>query len=69
MERQHRTLKKIDLENSTHWEDDLPFVLFCLRDVSSASTGFSPFELVFDHAVRGPLCLALEKGKVYLSVL
>lgn len=77
LERQHRTLRatlaKVGLENSTHWDDDLPFVLFCLKDMPSASTGFSPFELVFGHTVRGPLCLVrdklLEQGKVDLSVL
>lgn len=77
LERSHRTLKatltKLGLENSSSWDEDLPYVLFCMRDTPSSSTGFSPFELVFGHTVRGPLCLMrerlLEKGEVDISVL
>lgn len=77
LERSHRTLKatltKLGLENASSWDEDLPYVLFCMRDTPSSSTGFSPFELVFGHTVRGPLCLLrerlLEEGQADLPVL
>ena len=31
--------------------------MFALRDMSNESLGFSPFELLFGHQVRGPLKL------------
>ena len=39
----------------------LPFLLFAVRDAPTESLGFSPFELVFGHEVRGPLQLLREK--------
>ena len=33
----------------------MPFLLFVIRDSVNESTGFSPFELVHGHQVRGPL--------------
>ena len=33
----------------------LPCVLFAYREVPQASTGFSPFELIYGHNVRGPM--------------
>ena len=59
VERSHQTLKsilrKFALQFDTDWDDNLPYVLFVLRDSPSESTGFSPFELIFAHQVRGPL--------------
>lgn len=39
------------------WDKWLPFVLFAYREVSQASTGFSPFELLYGWSVQGPLDL------------
>lgn len=58
VERFHGTLKHMLRKTSTDshgWDDLLPFVLFALREVPCASTGFSPFELMFGRHVRGPL--------------
>ena len=42
------------------WHEALPFVLFAVRDAPTKSLGFSPFELIFGHEVRGPLHLFKE---------
>ena len=59
VERSHQTLRSIlrrfALQFDTDWNDNLPYVLFVLRDSPSESTGFSPFELIFVHQVRSPL--------------
>ena len=77
LERSHRTLKatltKLGLEYQDHWDTNLPYALFCMRDLPNSSTGFTPFELVFAHRVRGPLSLIrqrlLEEGIVDVSIL
>ena len=38
----------------------LPCLLFAYREVPQKGVGFSPFELVFGHPVRGPLSLVRE---------
>ncbi|KAJ8371920.1 hypothetical protein AAFF_G00298720 [Aldrovandia affinis] len=43
------------------WDKWLPFVLFAYREVPQASTGFSPFELLYGRPVQGPLEL-LQKS-------
>ena len=40
---------------------EYPFCLFAVRESVQESLGFSPFELVFGHSVRGPLKLMKEK--------
>ena len=59
LERYHQTLKsmlkKFCLANTRTWDTYLPYLLFCTRDTIQESLGFSPFQLVFGHAVRGPL--------------
>lgn len=35
-------------------------LLFAYREVPQASTGFSPFQLMYGHDVRGPLSLLKE---------
>ncbi|XP_031756161.1 uncharacterized protein LOC116410219 [Xenopus tropicalis] len=42
------------------WERYLPYLLFAYREVPQASTGFSPFELLYGRRVRGPLDLIRE---------
>lgn len=48
-------LRKTANEEGKDWDKLLPYLLFAYREVPQASTGFSPFELVYGHHVRGPL--------------
>ena len=65
LERFHQTLKTMlrayCLDRPEDWDKGIPFVLFAIRDVPNESTGFSPFELVYGHQVRGPLKFLKEK--------
>lgn len=64
LERYHQTMKnmlrKYCAENSRDWDKGLPFVLFATREVPNETLGFSPFELMFVHEVRGPLKILKE---------
>ena len=64
LERYHQTLKNIlrtyCFEHSDDWDRGIPFALFATREAVQESLGFSPFELVFGHTVRGPLKLLQE---------
>ena len=53
-------LKKLCAERPKDWHLHLPAVLFAYRDAPHAATGFSPFELVMGHRVRGPLTAVKE---------
>ena len=59
VERFNRTLKamlnKLVGDEGKNWDQLLPYLLFAYREVPQASTGFSPFELVYGRQVRGPL--------------
>lgn len=65
LERSHRSIKasltKLGLDGESSWDDDLAYALFALRDTPNSSHGFTPFELVFGHSVRGPLCILRDK--------
>ena len=41
-------------------DDGIYLLLFALRASVQESLGFSPYELVFEHTVRGPLKLLKE---------
>ena len=43
------------------WDEGIHLLLFAVRESVQESVGFSPFELVFGHSVRGPLKLLIEK--------
>ena len=43
------------------WDEGVHLLFFAVRDSVQESLGFSPFELVFGHSVRGPLKLYKEK--------
>lgn len=43
------------------WWQWLPFPLFAYREVPQASTGFLPFELLYDWLVQGPPDLLKHK--------
>jgi hypothetical protein len=45
------------LSNEKEWDQGNPFLLLAVRDAKQESLGFSPFELVYGHIVRGPLKL------------
>lgn len=61
VERYNQTLKtmlrKFVSQTGADWDQWLPFLLFAYREVPQASTGFSPFELLYGRQVRGPLDL------------
>ena len=65
LERFHSTLKNMlrayCFENQKSWDEGVPLVLFAARECEQESLGFSPFQLVFGHEVRGPLKLLQEK--------
>lgn len=65
LERFHQTLKNMlrtyCLEYQKDWDEGVHLVLFAAREGVQESLGFSPFELVFGHSVRGPLKLLKEK--------
>ena len=48
-------LRKLCAERPKDWDRYLPAVLFAYREVPQASTGFSPFELLYGRTVRGPM--------------
>uniref|UniRef100_A0A3Q1F2Z4 Gypsy retrotransposon integrase-like protein 1 n=2 Tax=Acanthochromis polyacanthus TaxID=80966 RepID=A0A3Q1F2Z4_9TELE len=64
VERFNKTLKsmlrKFVEDSGADWDQWLPFLLFAYREVPQASTGFSPFQLLYGHAVRGPLDVLKE---------
>ncbi|XP_063334794.1 uncharacterized protein si:ch211-282j22.3 isoform X1 [Pelmatolapia mariae] len=45
-------LRKFVNETGTDWDQWLPYLLFAYREVPQASTGFSPFELLYGHEMR-----------------
>uniref|UniRef100_A0A669EUZ0 Gypsy retrotransposon integrase-like protein 1 n=1 Tax=Oreochromis niloticus TaxID=8128 RepID=A0A669EUZ0_ORENI len=65
VERFNQTLKnmlrKFVTETGSDWDQWLPYLLFAYREVPQASTGFSPFELLYGRQVRGPLDLLKEQ--------
>lgn len=65
VERFNRTLKsmlgKFVRDTGSDWDQWLPYLLFAYREVPQASTGFSPFELLFGRQVRGPLDVLKEE--------
>ena len=65
LERFHQTLKNMlktyCLEKEKNWDEGVPLLLFAVRESVQESLGFSPFELVYGHEVRGPLKLLKER--------
>ena len=49
------------IENSKDWDEGVHLLLFAVHESVQESLGFSPFELVFGHAMRGPQLLLKEK--------
>jgi len=65
LERFHQTLKNMIrtycFDTDRNWDEGIPLLMFAAREAVQESLGFSPFELVFGHTVRGPLKLLKEK--------
>ena len=65
LERFHQTLKNMIrtycFGSEKDWDEGIHLLLFAARESVQESLGFSPFELVFGHQVRGPLKLLKEK--------
>ncbi|KAL1251467.1 hypothetical protein QQF64_019263 [Cirrhinus molitorella] len=53
-------LRRVAAEEKRDWDQMLPYVLFGIREVPQASTGFTPFELLFGRQPRGLLDVARE---------
>lgn len=64
VERFNQTLKNMLRKSATKegkdWDKLIPYLLFAYREVPQASTGFSPFELLYGWPVRGPLDILLN---------
>ena len=59
-------LRKVVTKEGKDWDKLLPYVLFAYREVPQASTGFSPFGLMYGWKFRGPMAVlkeAWESGK------
>ena len=65
LERFHQTYKNMIrtycFDTEKDWDEGVHLLLFAARESVQESLGFSPFELVFGHTVRGPLKLLKEK--------
>ena len=53
-------LKKVLLQERRQWDKMLPMVLFAYREVPQEATGFSPFELMYNRDIQGPLDVLKE---------
>ena len=54
------TLKRLCSEQPKLWHRYINQLLFAYREVAQESTGFSPFELLYGRAVRGPMFILKE---------
>ncbi len=55
-----RILKRLCAEQPKLWDRYLPAVLFAYQEAKQASLGFSPFELLYGHTLRGPMQILKE---------
>ena len=53
-------LKKVSSEKPRDWDRYIAPLLFAYRGVKQESLGFSPFELLYDRSVRGPMEILRE---------
>jgi hypothetical protein len=53
-------LRKMTSKNQKDWDELLPYILFAYREIPQELTGFSPFELLYGHCIRGPLDVLKE---------
>ena len=73
MEHFNQTLKamlcKTVTSDGKDWNKLLLYVLFAYREVPQASTGFSPFELLYGRNVQGPLDVLRESWELVNRVM
>lgn len=50
-----KTMIKMCQERPKDWDRYFPALLFAFREVPQTSLGFSPFEMLYERTVRGPL--------------
>ena len=55
-----RMLRRMSAERPKDWDRYIEPLLFAYREVPQASTGFSPFELLYGRSVRGPMEILRE---------
>ena len=64
MEHFNQTLKtmlwKVATKEGKDWDKLIPYVLFAYHEVPQASIGFPPFQLLYEHNVRGLLDILRE---------
>ncbi|XP_061194307.1 uncharacterized protein LOC133202481 [Saccostrea echinata] len=53
-------LKRMCAERPKDWDKYLYPLLFAYREVPQESLGFSPFDLLYPHSVRGPMMIVKE---------
>ena len=53
-------LRRMCQERPAYWDRYLPALLFSYREVPHESTGYSPFELMYDRTVRGRMSILKE---------
>ncbi|XP_021346951.1 uncharacterized protein LOC110446237 [Mizuhopecten yessoensis] len=53
-------LRKMSAERPKDWDRFINALLFAYREVPQESLGFSPFELLYGRAVRGPMMILRE---------
>lgn len=58
-------LKKVVTDGG--WDKLLPYILFAAREIPQASTGFTPFELLFGCRSRGLMDVAREEQPALFS--
>ena len=55
-----RCLRKLVIDIPRQWDKYVPAALFSYRDTPHETTGYSPFELIYGHKVRGPVDFLAE---------
>ncbi len=54
------------MDRERDWDEGVPLVLFAVRETVQESLGFSPADLVFGHAVRGPLKVLMAMAILFI---
>ena len=57
-------LCKLATKEGKDWDKLIPYVLFAYHEVPQASTRFSPFQLLYEHNIQGPLDVLREANKL-----
>ena len=66
----NKTLKVMfrrSAEEEKGWDKLLPYMLFTYREVPQETTRFSPFKLLYEREVRGPLDVIMETWEADVS--